>query len=258
MSGDLVLKEFILLILIWYFLLMHWTILSSSVNSVLTSCFVQGELLCPVCRRFANSILPASPDFSSITRKVMPVQTMPPEAAPTTSNVTINNLQFPRALALLESAKKIVGQSTFLKAFPGNVNDTTEPALDPSLRRLTMLYYPRSKSSFWQSERLSPSLFLWETLRYSVISTEIASRGRMPSYSAQPKSCLESLRSELNSSSGFILSLLFRVSHSARVLNRREVLLRYEGIQLLAGSICSGISGDKDLLDATKRKGIYM
>ncbi|CAM0878719.1 unnamed protein product [Alopecurus aequalis] len=218
-----------------------------------------GELLCPVCRRFANSILPASPDLSSITRKAMPtVQTMQPEAAATTSDVTINNSQFPRALALLESAKKIVGQSTFLKAFPGNVNDTTEPALDPSLRRLTMLYYPRSKSSFWQSERLSPSLFLWETLRYSVISTEIASRGRMPSYSPQPKSCLESLRSELNSSSGFILSLLFRVSHSARVLNRREVLLRYEGIQLLAGSICSGISGDKDLLDATKRKGTLL
>lgn len=178
-------------------------------------------------------------------------QTMPTEAA-----ATIHNLQFPRALALLESARKIVGQSTFLKAFPGNVNDTAEPALDPSLRRLTMLYYPRSKSSFSASERLSPSLFLWETLRYSVVSTEIASRDRMSSYSAQSKSCLESLRSELNSSSGFILSLLFRVSHSARVLNRREVLLRFEGIQLLAGSICSGISGDKDLLDATKRKGI--
>jgi len=219
----------------------------------------RGELLCPVCRRFANSILPASPDFSSITRKVMPVvQIMPPEAAATTSDVTINNLQFPRALALLESARKIVGQSTFLKAFPGNVNDTMEPALDPSLRRLTMLYYPRSKSSFSQSERLSPSLFLWETLRYSVVSTEIASRGRMSNYSAQSTSCLESLRSELNSSSGFILSLLFRVSHSARVLNRREVLLRYEGIQLLAGSICSGISGDKDLLDATKRKGTLL
>ncbi|KAM0859473.1 hypothetical protein ACQ4PT_047171 [Festuca glaucescens] len=219
----------------------------------------RGELLCPVCRRFANSILPASPDFSSITRKVMPaVQTMPHEAAATTSDVTINYLQFPRALALLESARKIVGQSAFLKAFPGNVNDTMEPALDPSLRRLTMLYYPRSKSSFSQSERLSPSLFLWETLRYSVVSTEIASRGRMSSYSAQSPSCLESLRSELNSSSGFILSLLFRVSHSARVLNRREVLLRYEGIQLLAGSICSGISGDKDLLDATKRKGTLL
>ncbi|KAI4969512.1 hypothetical protein ZWY2020_000426 [Hordeum vulgare] len=181
----------------------------------------------------------------------MPIaQTTPTEAA-----ASIHNLQSPRALALLESARKIVGQSTFLKAFPGNVNDTAEPALDPFLRRLTMLYYPRSKSSFSACERLSPSLFLWETLRYSVVSTEIASRDRMSSYSAQSKSCLESLRSELNSSSGFILSLLFRVSHSARVLNRREVLLRFEGIQLLAGSICSGISGDKDLLDATKRKG---
>uniref|UniRef100_M8B5B3 E3 ubiquitin-protein ligase n=1 Tax=Aegilops tauschii TaxID=37682 RepID=M8B5B3_AEGTA len=213
-----------------------------------------GELLCPVCRRLANSILPASPDFSGITRKAMPIaQTMSTEAA-----ATIHHLQFPRALALLGSARKIVGQSTFLKAFPGNVNDTAEPALDPSLRRLTMLYYPRSKSSFSASERLSPSLFLWETLRYSVVSTEIASRDRMSSYSAQSKSCLESLRSELNSSSGFILSLLFRVSHSARVLNRREVLLRFEGIQLLAGSICSGISGDKDLLDATKRKEFFI
>ncbi|KAE8809562.1 E3 ubiquitin-protein ligase PRT6 [Hordeum vulgare] len=94
-----------------------------------------------------------------------------------------------------------------------------------------------------------------KTLRYSVVSIEIASCDRMSSYSAQSKSCLESLRSELNSSSGLLLSLLFRVSHSARVLNRREVLLRFEGIQLLAGSISSGISGDKDLLDATKRKG---
>ncbi|KAE8767683.1 E3 ubiquitin-protein ligase PRT6 [Hordeum vulgare] len=157
-----------------------------------------GELLCPVCRRFANSILPASPDFSGITRKAMPIaQTTPTEAA-----ASIHNLQSPRALALLESARKIVGQSTFLKAFPGNVNDTAEPALDPSLRRLAMLYYPCSKSSFSASERLSPSLFLSETLR------------------------------ELNSSSGFILSLLFRVSHSARVLNRREVLLRFEGTSL--------------------------
>ncbi|KAI5014345.1 hypothetical protein ZWY2020_055735 [Hordeum vulgare] len=178
--------------------------------------------------RFANSILPASPDFSGITRKAMPIaQTTPIEAA-----ASIHNLQSPRALALLESARKIVGQSTFLKAFPGNVNDTAEPALDPSLRRLTMLYYPRSKSSFSASERLSPSLFLWETLRYSVVSEEIASHDRMSNYSAQSKSCLESLRSELNSSSGFILSLLFRVSHSARVLNRREVLLRFEGTSL--------------------------
>ncbi|PNT69934.1 hypothetical protein BRADI_2g03180v3 [Brachypodium distachyon] len=216
----------------------------------------QGELLCPVCRRFANSILPASPDSSNITRKLMPsVVTMPPEAAATKSNVTINNLQFPRALALLESARKIVGQSRFLKPLSGNVHDTTEPALDPSLRRLAMLYYPGSYSSVSSSERLNPALFLWDSLRYSVISTEIASRGRMSSYYAESKSCLESLRSELNSSSGFILSLLFRVSHSARILNRLEVLLRYEGIQLLAGSICSGISGDKDLLNATKGKG---
>ncbi|KAG8046090.1 hypothetical protein GUJ93_ZPchr0008g13805, partial [Zizania palustris] len=156
-----------------------------------------GELLCPVCRRFANSILPASPDFSSKpSRKVMPSVQMPSEAPLAASWVTISNLQFPRALSLLESAQKIVGQSQFLKALCGKVNDSTEPALDPSLRRLSMLYYPHSHKSFSASDRLNPSLFFWDTLRYSVVSTEIASRG----------------------------------------------------------SICSGISGDKDLLNANKRK----
>ncbi|XP_015697922.1 E3 ubiquitin-protein ligase PRT6 isoform X2 [Oryza brachyantha] len=214
-----------------------------------------GELLCPVCRRFANSILPASPDLcSKLSRKTMPTVQMPSEAPPAASWVTTSNLQFPHALWLLESAGKIVGQSMFLKALSGKVNDTTEPALDPSLRRLCMLYYRRSHSSFSASERLNPSLFLWDTLRYSVVCTEIASRARSAGYS-ESRSCVESLRHELNSSNGFILSLLFRVAHSARNLNRLEVLLRFEGIQLLASSICSGISGDKDLLNATKRKG---
>jgi hypothetical protein len=189
--------------------------------------------------------------------KVKPfVETLTPEVV-TTSHAKTTNLQFPRALSLLESAGKIVGQSKFLKALSGKLNDTTEPALEPSLRRLAMLYYYRGPSGFSASERkrLNPSLFLWDTLRYSVVSTEIASRGRMLSQSIEPKSCLESLRGELNSSSGFILSLLFRVAHSARNLNRLEVLLRFEGIQLLAGSICSCISGYKDVLNATKRKG---
>ncbi|KAK3163882.1 hypothetical protein QOZ80_1AG0009690 [Eleusine coracana subsp. coracana] len=214
-----------------------------------------GELLCPVCRRFANSILPASPNFSTSSLLAPSVQTMSTEDVTSTSDMDINSLQFPCALSLLENAGKVVGQSNFLKALSGRLNHTTEPSLDPSLRRLTMLYYPRNHSSFSASERLSPSLFLWDTLKYSLVSTEIASRGRMSSHSSESKSCLESLRSELNSSSGFILSLLFRVAHSARNLNRLELLLRFEGIQLLAGSICSCVSGYKDILSATKRKG---
>ncbi|PWZ31976.1 hypothetical protein Zm00014a_001940 [Zea mays] len=216
-----------------------------------------GELLCPVCRRFANSILPASPDFSGKTSMMLRpfVQTLTPQVVTTTSDVNRNCLQFARALSLFESAGKIVGETKFLKAISGKLNETTNPALDPCLRRLAMLYYPRSHSSFSPSKRLNPSLFLWDTLRYSLVSTEIASRGRMSSHSAESKSCLESLRGELNSSSGFILSLLFHAAHSARNLNRLEVLLRFEGIQLLAGSICSCISGYKDILNATKRKG---
>lgn len=227
---------------------------------MLTHCFLQGELLCPVCRRFANSIFPASPDFSSKKiSKVKPfVENLAPEVVTTASDVNTSKLQFSRALSLLGSAGKIVGQSRFLRSLSGKLNDALEPGLEPSLRRLAMLYYYRGPSGFSASERkrLNPSLFLWDTLRYSLVSTEIASRGRMLSQSAESKSCLESLRGELKSSSGFILSLLFRVAHSARNLNRLEVLLRFEGIQLLAGSICSCISGYKDVLNATKRKGM--
>ncbi|KAF8704993.1 hypothetical protein HU200_031244 [Digitaria exilis] len=218
-----------------------------------------GELLCPVCRRFANSIFPASPNFSGkkLSNSKPFVESLTPDVVTTTSDVNTSKLQFSRALSLLESAGKIVGQSRFLRALSGKINDTTEPALEPSLRRLAMLYNYRGPSGFSASERkrLFPSLFLWDTLRYSLVSTEIASRGRVLSQSAKSKSCLESLRGELNSSSGFILSLLFRVAHSARNLNRLEVLLRFEGIQLLAGSICSCTSGYKDVLNATKRKG---
>jgi hypothetical protein len=223
---------------------------------MLTCFFVQGELLCPVCRRFANSILPASLNFSTLSLVTPFVQTVSPEDVTTASDVDTNKLQFSRALSLLESAGKIVGQSNFLSALSGRLNHTIESSLDPSLRRLAMLYYPRNRVSFSASERLSPSLFLWDTLKYSLVSTEIASRGRVSSHSSKSKSCLESLRSELNSSSGFILSLLFRVAHSARNLNHLEVLLRFEGIQLLSGSICSCISGYKDVLNATKRKGM--
>lgn len=85
-------------------------------------------------------------------------------------------------------------------------------------------------------------------MRYSIISTEIAARGRK-------KSSVEALNGELNSSSGFILSLLFGVARGARNLRCTEVLLRHKGLQLLAGSVCFGLTGANDLSDMSKRRG---
>nr|CAD1828695.1 unnamed protein product [Ananas comosus var. bracteatus] len=220
----------------------------------------QGELLCPVCRRFANSILPASSYFS----KKGPTKTVPSDDSSTSLKVTstpssINNsaLRLPLALSLLVSTAKMVGQGKLLKVFSEEMNETIEPSLEPSLRKLCSLYYPHSDGTFLASERLSQSLFLWDTLRYSLISTEIAARGRMNPSSASSKTCLDSLYSELNSSSGFILSLLLCVAQSARSLSRLEVLLRFKGIQLFMSSVCSGVSADDDLLNPTKRRGAF-
>jgi hypothetical protein len=85
-------------------------------------------------------------------------------------------------------------------------------------------------------------------MRYSIISTEIAARGRK-------KSCVEALNGELSSSSGFILSLLFEVARAARNLRCTEVLLRYKGLQLLAGSMCFGFAGSDNSSNTSKRRG---
>lgn len=66
---------------------------------------------------------------------------------------------------------------------------------------------------------------------------------------------MEALNGELSSSSGFILSLLFEVARASHNLRCTEVLLRYKGLQLLAGSVCYGLSGSNDLSNMSKRRG---
>nr|XP_010937621.1 E3 ubiquitin-protein ligase PRT6 isoform X1 [Elaeis guineensis]XP_010937623.1 E3 ubiquitin-protein ligase PRT6 isoform X1 [Elaeis guineensis] len=219
-----------------------------------------GELLCPVCRRFANSILPAFPYTSN---KAWRKTASSVNSATQTNLLSISSdlvggiLRLPLALSILQSTAKMVGQNRFLKAYSGKPRETIEPALEPALRKLFMLYYPHSYSSLSASGWLSHSLILWDTLKYSIMSTEIAARGRPNMYSAGSNSCLESLYGELRSSSGSILSFLLHVAQSARSSNCLEVLLRFRGIQLLAGSICSAVSGDSNLSNADEPRGTF-
>ncbi|CAL9094143.1 unnamed protein product [Musa acuminata var. zebrina] len=217
-----------------------------------------GELLCPVCRRFANAILPACTGFSnklSTTKESAFSSSMPNDVPSTSSDMNCSNLHIVLASSLLQNTAKIVGQCRNLKVLSGKINETMNSVLEPSLRKLYMLYYSHSYSSLSAPGWLSRSLILWDTLRYSVTATEIAARAKLNTNSLGSQSCLESLTEELRSSSGYIMSVLVHVAQSAGSSNCLEVLLRFSSLQLLAGSICSGVSGDNYLSNGDKQKG---
>ncbi|PKA61914.1 E3 ubiquitin-protein ligase UBR3 [Apostasia shenzhenica] len=203
-----------------------------------------GELLCPVCRRFANSILPAVPSASYIFRSNMKVSSRFSK---------VNVFHLPLALSLLQSADTMVGLGRFLEMLSPKLSEKNEPALEPAMQKLYMFYYPLDYNDLSASGRLSQSLVLWDTLRYSLVSTEIAARGRVRASSGS--SAIQALYGELSSSSGFILLLLHRLAQSTRSSSTLEVLLRFRGIQLLVGSICFGKPRDTTLSSLDKRRG---
>ncbi|KAJ3693678.1 hypothetical protein LUZ60_009158 [Juncus effusus] len=193
----------------------------------------KGESLCPVCRRFANSILPASQNPSSKTLK-SPKNT---QNAPhdTLSPLTVS-------LSLLQTASKTVSNDSFLKLISSIPKQNSSPSsssddasLHPSIKKLASLYFPSNSMQFSSEDRMSHPLLYWDALRYSTICAEIAARG-------QKRNCVECLDAELNSSSGFILSLLTGVARDSRSLSCTDVLLRYNGLNSLVGSVCFGYS----------------
>ncbi|KAM0953533.1 putative carboxypeptidase U transcription factor interactor and regulator Znf-B family [Dioscorea sansibarensis] len=207
------------------------------------------ELVCPVCRRFANSILPANPVSANIAqRQIMPSTS---NAAPIVTSSTCNDkvLHLQLALTLLQSTAKMVGHHRFLRWYSGNLGGTTELVLEPAVHKLCLLQYPHSFGSLTASGRLRPSLILWNTLTYSLMSLEIAAREKINPHSVDSNSCLKTIYNELHSSSGSILSSLLCISQNSRSMNDLEVLLRFRAIQLFSGSICSDVSDEINLLN---------
>ncbi|KAK9126954.1 hypothetical protein Scep_015800 [Stephania cephalantha] len=190
----------------------------------------QGEFLCPVCRRLANSVLPAFPHDSSKFRKHTTL--------PRTSGISFFHLS--RALHLLQKTSNVVAKGGIPKVLSVQRNQRMLPTLEPAFRFLCSMYFGDRHDKFSASGRVSHSMLLWDTLKYSLISTEIAGR-----HTSAVNSGLGNLYRELETSSGFILSLLLRVVQSTRSENCLQLLLRFRGIQLFARSICSGISVDE-------------
>ncbi|OVA16505.1 zinc finger protein [Macleaya cordata] len=217
----------------------------------------QGEFLCPVCRRLANSVLPAFPNDSSKVGKQMMLSDFSSE--PTIgSSITsgTNVLRLAQALSLLRSAGNMVGKSGMHRALSLHHSKKMQPTLEPVFNILNRMYFPDRHEKFLASGRVSHSMILWDTLKYSLISTEIAARGGRSNMSTgSSTSGIEALYRELESSSGFILSLLLQVVQNTRSENSFQVLLRFRGIQLFAQSICSGVSIDEISPGTGYRKG---
>lgn len=206
-------------------------------QEVLTNFWCQGEFLCPVCRRLANSVLPVL--HGEVPKGVGSTDTPSPLAP---LNEEAYSLHLQQALDLLKSAALAVRNGEFIKAFPLQRNAKVRPNLEPVTRMLYKMYFPGKQDKFFGSSRVNQSMIMWDTLKYSLVSTEIAARcGRK---SLTPVLRLNSMYRELNSSSGFILSLLLKIVKSTRSKNSLHVIQRFRGIQLLAGAICSGISLD--------------
>ncbi|XP_031396412.1 E3 ubiquitin-protein ligase PRT6 [Punica granatum] len=202
----------------------------------------QGEFLCPVCRRLANSVLPAVPSGSGVAWNQPPSLSLNLSQCPSAAGSDITCLHLPRALFLLQSVAEMVNKGEIFKAFSLQCNARLKLRLESFVGVLSKMYFPRKQEKLLGSARTSRSIIMWDTLRYSIISTEIAARtGRT---SLAPNVSLNNLYKELTSSGKFILSLFLKIVQSTRTENALDVLQRFRGIKLFADSICSGISSD--------------
>ncbi|KAL1822614.1 hypothetical protein ACET3Z_009392 [Daucus carota] len=205
----------------------------------------QGEFLCPVCRGLANSVLPALPgDSEKLCRlPIAPARDLSDSAVSITPcNAGVHSLHLQQASALLLSAAKISGNDEIIKATPMQHNGRIRPDPESIFRVLCGMYFP-GKDKIVSSGRVSQSMIMWDTLKYSIMSTEIAARSCRTSL--LPEYSQTALLKELKSSSGFILSLLLKNVQNTRTKDALSFLLRLKGIKLFAESICSGFSVEK-------------
>ncbi|XP_020227351.1 E3 ubiquitin-protein ligase PRT6 isoform X1 [Cajanus cajan] len=205
----------------------------------------QGEFLCPVCRRLANCVLPTLPGElqkpfkQSIILSGGSIDTSLPSAE--SSELTCS-LRLHLGLKLLQASANAVGKDKFLNSIPFHHIDRTRTNLENFMRVLSKMYSPCKEERLSRFARLNHSMLMWDTLKYSLTSMEIAARCGKTSFT--PNFALSALFEELKSSSGFILSLMFKLVQKTRSKNSLHVLQRFRGVQLFAESICSGVSLD--------------
>lgn len=199
----------------------------------------QGEILCPVCRRLVNGVLPTLPGelHTPLVLSASSIHSTPPFAD---SNGATYSLRIQEALNLLKSAANAVGKDQFLKAIPLHHIDETRPNVENFSLGLSKMYFSGKQDKLSRFSKVNHSLLMWDTLKYSLTSMEIVARCGKTSLT--PNFALSAMYKELESSSGFILYMLLKLVQKTRSKNSIHVLQRFRGVQLFAESICSGVS----------------
>ncbi|KAL2938478.1 E3 ubiquitin-protein ligase PRT6 [Bienertia sinuspersici] len=222
-----------------------------------SSCGHAGEFLCPVCRRLANCTLSAVPDdFHKLWEQSMDISSAHSFGTSTTLKGESGSWRLGHGLSMIQAAASIVSRSEMLKTLPMEKNGRIGPNLEPVFQLLCKMYFPEKQDTFSRSGRVSPSVLLWATLKYSLVSTEIAARCGKSSFT--PRRNLSSLNDEFRSSDGFILPLLLRIIQSTRTKNVLDLLLRFRGLQLFSASICSGVTYAKYHEGAVSAEGKFL
>ncbi|EPS63265.1 hypothetical protein M569_11520, partial [Genlisea aurea] len=200
------------------------------------------EFLCPVCRGLANSIMPTLPPKM---RRVPRLPTVSSSGTDADDFSTMSDhgclLCLKEGLSLIEKIANFVSRNENINALP--VKNMRLENLETIIHFLCGIYYP-GKDKVLETGRVSDSVILWNTLKYSLISTEIAARSRRGSL--RPNYDLGALYQEINSSTGFILSLILDLIQNART-SYRDVLLRFHAIQIFAKSLGCGTTDSEDL-----------
>lgn len=238
---------------------LHWSLSSGAERLQLDIDFehlhisLQGEFLCPVCRGLANSVLPALPgDAEKLCRLPMPsVSASDSVTYSPLADQKLNSLCLQQALSLLTSAADISRSNEILDSVPVHHSGRLRPTPESLFRVLCKMYFP-GNDKIVGSGRVSHSMIMWDTLKYSLMSTEISARSRRTSLS--PEYSQNALIKELKSSTGFVLSLLLKILQSTRTKDTLSFLLRLRGINLFAESICSGFSA-KEFTSRSFRQG---
>ncbi|XP_010452066.1 PREDICTED: E3 ubiquitin-protein ligase PRT6 isoform X2 [Camelina sativa] len=195
-----------------------------------------GEFLCPACRRLANSVLPACPgDLCSVSK----LQDSPPTRLGRL-DAQKPSLRFSEALCLLRTAAEVIEDGDSGKTGSLQGDGPRRKDLDSISNKLWDFYYSKQQEKPSETPWLPQSIYMWDTLKYSLISMEIVTR--CAKNSLLPVYSIDSLYEEFRTSTGTVLSVLLRVVQSTRTKNAIHVRQRFMGMKHLAESICSGIS----------------
>ncbi|XP_024387527.1 E3 ubiquitin-protein ligase PRT6 isoform X2 [Physcomitrium patens] len=206
-----------------------------------------GEFLCPVCRRLANAILPVLPGQTGLNSSFIS-----PSVAQLSSGVSSStaSLQVDHALRLLVKAEELVSRSEFRKVADPQLPYNVKVVLEDLAKRLCGLFYSE-KDLFTSLSSIQghvhQGLLLWNVFRYSLMSSELASRSQK--LSENNGNGLMALIEMSEASHGSVLPLLLHAAKATQSQSRLSVLLRARGMQLLVDSIVNGISRDNHAND---------